>query len=63
MPDVPPACDDDVYRNGTLVLMTHTIGSAEIEAWVKKVAAASGQAVDWHWAGGPVCWRWAIWRE
>lgn len=51
----PPPCDRDVYASGTLVMMTHTIGSQEMEKWVKKVAELSGQQVDWHWAGGRAC--------
>lgn len=48
----PPPCDPDIYRNGATVLITHTIPSQAIEAWMRCVAALSGEAVDWHWAGG-----------
>ncbi len=52
--DMPP-CAPDVYANGTLVLMTHTIGSEAMEGWVRQVAECSGQRVDWHFAGGRAC--------
>lgn len=45
-------CDAEVYSKGTVVFMTHSIPSAEMEDWVKKVAARSGQRVDWHFCGG-----------
>lgn len=32
--------------------MTHSIGSADVELWVKKVAELSQQPVDWHFCGG-----------
>lgn len=50
-----PPCARNIYANGTLVMMTHTIGSQEMEGWVKKVAELSGQPVDWHFAGGRAC--------
>lgn len=52
---IPPPCSPDIFKNGTLVMMTHTIGSQEMEAWVKKVAAQSEQSIDWHFAGGRAC--------
>jgi|CXWK01.1.fsa_nt_gi hypothetical protein len=52
----PPPCSQDIYRNGVLVFMTHGIGGSNaIERWVKSIAKASGQPVDWHFAGGRVC--------
>jgi hypothetical protein len=51
----PPPCNEDIYASGTLVMMTHTIGSEQMERWVKKVAERSGQPVDWHFAGGRAC--------
>ena len=48
-------CDRDIYANGTLVLMTHTIGSEAMEGWVRQVAEISQQKVDWHFAGGRAC--------
>ena len=33
-------------------MMTHSIPSAKMEEWVKKVAKLSGQPVDWHFVGG-----------
>lgn len=52
----PPPCSQDIYRNGVLVFMTHSIGGSNaIEQWVRSIAKASGQPVDWHFAGGRVC--------
>lgn len=48
----PPACDNQIYSEGTTVFVGDTIGSCAIESWVKKIAATSGQRVDWHWCGG-----------
>lgn len=45
-------CDQAVYQHGRLVFTTTLIPSEEMEAWVRKVAEKSGQAVDWHIAGG-----------
>lgn len=49
---VPPPCDPDIYQRGEVVLVTHSIPSQAIEAWVRCVAVLSGEPVDWHWAGG-----------
>lgn len=49
---VPPPCDQDVYTKGTTIFVTDTIRSFNIEPWVQKIAAKSGQRVDWHWSGG-----------
>ena len=49
---IPPPCSDDIFQNGTPVWQTDTIRSFNLESWVKKIAAASGQPVDWHFAGG-----------
>ena len=51
----PPACAAEVYKNGALVMITHSIPANALEAWVKTVAEQSGQAVDWHFAGGRAC--------
>lgn len=48
----PPPCDAEVFQDGTVVLLTHGIRSNAMERWVKKLAEASGQRVDWHFAGG-----------
>ena len=50
-------CDKDLLENGELVFITHTIPSNAMEGWVKKVAALSGQRVDWHFVGGRACVR------
>lgn len=51
----PAPCSDDVFRNGTLMFVTHTIASNAMEGWVQSVAKDSGQPVDWHFAGGRAC--------
>ena len=48
----PLPCDPKIFKNGKTVFVTHTIPSNAMEGWVKKVAAMSGQPVDWHFAGG-----------
>ena len=53
----PEPCSDDVYKNGTLMFQTASIGgSCAIERWVQKIntSAGEGQRVDWHFAGGRV---------
>jgi hypothetical protein len=48
----PPPCDLDIFKNGEVVFVTHTIRSNAMEDWVKKVAQESGQRVDWSFMGG-----------
>lgn len=48
----PAPCDDEIYNNGELVFVTHTIPSNAMEGWVKKVAKVSKQRVDWYFCGG-----------
>lgn len=48
-------CDKDIYENGTVVFRTAEIPAVKVDKWVKKVAALSGQPVDWHYVAG-----WAI---
>jgi hypothetical protein len=53
MNDLAP-CDREVYAKGTLLFMTHSLGSAAAQAWVQKIADRSGQRVDWHYAAGRI---------
>lgn len=48
----PPACNDDVYKDGEVVFVTNSIPSNAMERWVKSVAKDSKQPVDWHFMGG-----------
>jgi hypothetical protein len=48
----PPNCDKDIYLNGTVVLITHTIPSNAMERWVQAVNRISGQSVDWYYLQG-----------
>lgn len=48
-------CNPDIYKDGTLVFMTHSIPSNELHKWVQMVAILSEQPVDWHFAGGRAC--------
>lgn len=48
----PPPCNLEIFTQGEQVFITNTIPSNAMEGWVKKVAKASGQPVDWHFAGG-----------
>ncbi len=50
----PPPCDPEISKNGTTVLVTHSVPSNATERWVKKVAALSGQRVDWSFVGGAI---------
>src|SRR5512135_2333614 len=45
-------CDNDVFQNGIPVFLTHTIPAAQIEEFIKAVAAEAKQKVDWHYFGG-----------
>ena len=51
-PAQPPPCNHNVYRDGVPIFGTHTIRSSNIERWVQRIAALSGQPVDWHFSGG-----------
>ncbi len=44
-------CNADVFKNGQTICAVDG-RSAPVEEWVKRVAAESGQAVDWHYSGG-----------
>lgn len=47
-----PKCDREVYERGEVVFVTHSLRSADVEMWVREIAATSGQRVDWHYAAG-----------
>jgi len=47
-----PPCPDDIFRKGHLVCILPCVPKEPCEIWVRKVAATSGQRVDWHYAGG-----------
>lgn len=63
----PPPCETDVFENGTTLLVANTWTRADaredlpapratgLEEWVVRIRAASGQRVDWHYAGGRAC--------
>jgi hypothetical protein len=51
----PAPCAQDIYRDGTVVHQVHSVSSNRMEGWVRKVAADSGQRVDWHFFAG-----WAV---
>jgi hypothetical protein len=44
-------CDSEVFKNGDAICCFHA-RSTPTEEWVQKVAAESGQRVDWHYSGG-----------
>ena len=50
----PPPCDPEIRKDGTVVLTTDSVPSNATERWVKKVAAQSGQRVDWSFVGGSI---------
>lgn len=47
-----PRCNRGVFEHGIVVFVTHSIRPADIEIWVREIAATSGQRVDWHYSGG-----------
>ena len=46
-------CNEQVYNEGRAILVAD-VGDAdhEFEEWVQGIAEASGQPVDWFYAGG-----------
>ncbi len=48
----PPPCDQSIYNDGVVVLISDSIPSNAMERWVRSVAEDSGQRVDWHFVGG-----------
>lgn len=48
----PPPCSDEILKEGTPVMATHSITSNGMELYVKMIAYVSGQPVDWHYVGG-----------
>lgn len=52
MSDFPP-CDPEIFKKGEGICIFHAAAKI-VEPWVKKVAAESGQRVDWHYSGGMV---------
>lgn len=44
-------CDREVFEKGQGICIFHA-STAVTEPWVQKVAAESGQRVDWHYSGG-----------
>lgn len=53
---IPPPCDLEVFKKGEPLLAADTgeddCGADMFEQWVQRVAAQSGQKVDWHYSGG-----------
>jgi hypothetical protein len=52
---LPPPCDSEIYSNGQTILIVGNVPSEVMEEWVKAVATASGERVDWHFVAG-----WAV---
>ena len=50
----PPPCDQDIFKNGEVMLITDTIPSKKVEPWVQLIAEMSGQRVDWHLYAGRI---------
>lgn len=50
--DSPPPCRPDIYERGLHVCILAGPRAVQIEEYVKECAAATGQAVDWHYVGG-----------
>jgi hypothetical protein len=45
-------CNLEVYNKGGVVFTTDTISPYDLDPWVQKVAALSGEPVDWHCDSG-----------
>lgn len=41
-------CDFKVYKNGKPVCVVNSIPTADVEAWVRRLAKKTGQRMDWH---------------
>lgn len=55
-----PKCDDDIFQNGTSLLVADTGdvgGCLRMEDWVIQIREASGEKVDWHYVGGRAVMR------
>lgn len=48
----PKPCNKKIYEHGKIILITAGIPSNAFDKWVMKIAEASGQPVDWHFAAG-----------
>lgn len=47
-------CDQEVFKHGQPLLLADTGltgGAKTFEVWVQRIAAESGQRVDWHYSG------------
>lgn len=44
-------CDREVFEKGVPLVVIDG-WAKDVEPWVQKVAARSGQRVDWHYSGG-----------
>ena len=42
------SCRQDIYENGKIVFITHTISASNMEKFVRKIVSDSEQSVDWH---------------
>ena len=51
MSDLEP-CDSEIYENGVVAFVTHSIPSEKVEEFVTKVCEDSGEPVDWHFMAG-----------
>jgi len=51
---VPQPCNREIFTKGESLLAADTSNCRcwGFEEWVQKVAAQSGQQVDWHYSGG-----------
>lgn len=48
----PPPCDQEIYSSGEVMCVIRDVTSNKMEQWVKRIAAESGQRVDWHYVAG-----------
>jgi hypothetical protein len=48
----PPAMSEEFDKRKKVVRGLHYLPANATEAWVKKIAAVSGQCVDWYYACG-----------
>ena len=47
-----PPCDDNVFRNGSVVAVLGDYPKERVEWFCQETARRTGEAVDWHYAAG-----------
>jgi hypothetical protein len=47
-------CDHEVFKDGSVVFITHTLSAKMVEEWCRRVRVSlpEGTRLDWHFVGG-----------